>query len=417
MNDQPATGCPYSLRDLDSTYPYDLYEKMRAYSGEAGSAVWDEKMKAWLFVSSAACREMLLQDISKLKFWTHSLGAVAHEIHGNRALKMLFGTDQQRVHKWWVLQFSPAGLAPFRTTGIRPLVHRLIDEFIESGETELASAYARRLPVRAICVITGLPVEDDEWIEECQALMEPIDKFFNYAMSGSDEIMENARLAAHALDAKLLPFIEARRDGTGDDLISRLWRDGPALMPEWGIPDMLSHVRNMLFAGAETTRNALASTFYIMCTEPEVMAQVRTGGDEAIDRFVEESLRLYGPVHYRSRRAIDEMEIAGCPVAQDGPAIAVLAAANRDPARYADPDKVRLDRPNPRDHLTFNYGPRACAGAGLARMELTESVRAFIERLPDMHLDPAKPKPEYGGLALRDWKPVHVRFTPGAKRN
>lgn len=195
-------------------------------------------------------------------------------------------------------------------------------------------------------------------------------------------------------------------------MISRLRRDGPGLVPGWDTPDMLSNIRHMLFAGSGTTTHALASTLYLLLTEPGLDEAVRAGGDKAVRTLVEESLRLHGPVHYRSRRANRDFELGGATVRADDPIISVQSAANRDPARYQNPAAVDLGRPNPRDQIAFNYGPRTCVGANLARMEVQETVRAVLERLPGLRLDPDAAPPRLGGLQLRDFRPLNVLFAP-----
>ena len=401
-------SCPMSLKTMADRDPYPTYEAMRAY----GDVVWDDGMKAWLVLSADGCREMMKTDLDALRFWTKDLGDIARDIQGVSSLTLLEGEPHRRLHTWWLQQYSAPEMERFRLPSMRPLVNSLIDRFIAAGRAELVEDYGRLLPIRAIAIVMDLPWQDEDWITELQDTMKPIETFFNYSMAGDAAIIANARAAGRKLEGLLLPFIESRRVGTGDDAISRLWRDAPALVPGWEIGDMLSNIRHMLFAGSGTTTHALASTFYLLLTEPALSDQVRAGGDKALRALVEESLRLHGPVHYRSRRANRDFTLAGTAVHADDPVISVQSAANRDPSRYECPAQVDLARPNPRDHIAFNYGPRTCVGANLARMEVQESVRAVQERLPGLRLNPDAPPPEFGGLQLRDFRPLHVLFTP-----
>ena len=408
MTAQRPSACPVSLKSMAGRDPYPAYEAMR----EHGDVVWDEGMQAWLVLSADGCRQLMRTDLDALRFWTKDLGDVARDIQGVSSLTLLEGEPHRLLHGWWLRQYSIPEMERFRLPGMRPLVNGLFDRFAAAGRAELVEDYARLLPIRAIAIVMDLPWQDEGWIAELQETMKPIETFFNYSMAGDAAIVSNARAAGLKLEGMLLPFIESRRNGEGTDVISRLWREAPAMVPGWDVGDMLSNIRHMLFAGSGTTTHALASTLYLLLTEPGLPDQVRAGGDKAVRALVEESLRLHGPVHYRSRRANRDFALGGAMVRQDDPVISVQSAANRDPARYACPAKLDLERPNPRDHIAFNYGPRTCVGANLARMEVQESVRAALERLPGLRLDPAAPPPAFGGLQLRDFRPLHVLFTP-----
>jgi cytochrome P450 len=88
----------------------------------------------------------------------------------------------------------------------------------------------------------------------------------------------------------------------------------------------------------------------------------------------------------------------------------VHAAANRDPKKFACPVDIDLGRSRLKDHLAFNFGPRACVGAGLARAEMHDSIQILLDRLPNLRLDPAAEAPRFGSLFMRSWRPLHVIF-------
>jgi cytochrome P450 len=408
MPDSNSKQCPFSVKGFEGKDPYPVYESMR----EFGDIVWDEGMKAWLVLSADGCRKLMGNDVKKLRFWTTDLPEAAADIQGTRGLKLATGDYHFQLHSWWLRQFAPAELKPFREAGIRPLVHRLIDRFAADGRVDLIAQFASLLPIRAICVIMDLPWRDDDWVAHCFETMKPIEAFFNYTMVGDNTVIDAARAAANKMNSILMPFIDQRRAGTGNDMISRLWRDGPGLRPDWGDLDVVTNVRHMMFAGSETTTHALANAFYVLMTEPGIAGKIRDAGERGVNVFVEEMLRLYGPVQLRSRRANEDIEVAGLVVKKDQSVVSVQSAANRDPNKYSNPTEIDLNRKNPHDHIAFNYGPRTCVGAGLARIEMQESIIAFLERLPDLRLDPAAPKPEFHGFQLREFRPLKALFTP-----
>lgn len=408
---QSAAGCPFSVKEAEGKDPFSLYRKMREY----GDVVWDGGMQAWMVLTADGCRKMMSYDNDKLRFWTADLSDEAKEIQGRRGLKLAVGEDHFRLHSWWVRQLSVSGIEPFRLSGIRPLVHTLVDRFIEKGKVDLVEEFCSLLPVRAICVVMGLPWQDDAWADRCFETMEPIARFFNYSTAANDDIMQAARAAANKLNQILMPYVEARRSGEGDDMISRLWRDGHMLRPDWGVEDVVTNVRHLFFAGSETTVHALSNMLYILMTQPELKAQISAAGAHGIPNCVEEILRLYGPVQLRTRLANENLEIEGVRVHKNQAVVSVQGAANRDAAKYPNPDAIDLARRAPRDHIAFNTGPHTCVGSGLARIELQEVLAAVLERMPDLRLDPAAPPPSMRGFQWRAFSPLHALFTPGTR--
>ena len=412
VTEQSAGRCPFSVKEVEGTDPFAHYEKMRGY----GDVIWDAGMNAWLVMTADGCRKMMSYDNDKLRFWTADLSDEAKEIQGKRGLKLSTGEDHFRLHSWWIRQFSSVGIETFRVPGVRPLVHSLIDRFIERGKVNLIDEFNALLPVRAICVIMGLPWQDDAWADSCFQKMKPIARFFNYSTTGGDDIMQAARAAVRELNQILMPFVEERRAGTGDDMISRLWRDGNTIRSDWGVEDVVTNVRHLFFAGSETTAHTLSNAFYILLSQPGMKDRIRDAGENGVPNFVEEVLRLYGPVQFRTRLANDDLELGGVTVKKNQAVVSAQAAANRDPSKYPHPNEIDLARRAPRDHIAFNTGPHTCVGAGLARIEMQEAISAFMERMPDLRLDPAAPAPVMHGFQWREFAPLHGLFTPGAKR-
>ena len=131
--------------------------------------------------------------------------------------------------------------------------------------------------------------------------------------------------------------------------------------------------------------------------------------------FIEESLRLYGPVLFRPRVALEDVQVGDVTVRKGETALVLLASSGRDPAHYACPHMVDIARPAPRDHMSFYFGPHTCPGGALARAELQEATRILLDRLPDVRFDPEAEKPVFEGLLVRRWQPLNVVFTPGER--
>ena len=145
----------------------------------------------------------------------------------------------------------------------------------------------------------------------------------------------------------------------------------------------------ILPAGVETTYRASGNLLVAMLTEPSLLEMVRA--DRSIMRgAIEEALRWEPPISTVVRVAKRDCELGGIAIPKGTNVSVSVAAANRDPAHYPDPDRFDPTRTNIA-HLTFGAGPHVCLGMPLARMETTVAINALLDRLPDLRLDPTAP--------------------------
>jgi cytochrome P450 len=201
---------------------------------------------------------------------------------------------------------------------------------------------------------------------------------------------------------------ERRRDPQ-DDLISTLAEseiDGERLSDD----EIFAFLLLILPAGVETTYRASGNLLVAMLTEPSLFEAVRA--DRGMLRgAIEEALRWEPPISMVVRVARRDCELGGIAIPEGTNVSVSVAAANRDPAHYPDPDRFDPTRKNI-THLTFGAGPHVCLGMPLARMETTVAINALLDRLPDLHLDPAAPAPCIKGVAFRSPAALPVEFTP-----
>ena len=397
--------------------PYQFYANLHWQ----GKVVWDAGMKAWLVPSYEVCKEIMRADDISFKMPEKLNAERRHKLAevqgGPRVVTILEGDDHKRMHQWWLRAFSPRRIATWRESVIRPITNRIIDRFIERGTADLSAEFAQLVPIRVIAAVTGLPWEDDSWVGEVKSLNDQVLAIFSSAPTNSEaenaNVVSGARAAAEKLDAMLRPFVLRRRSRPGDDLISALWRDGPQLLPEWSELDVLANLRMMIQGGADTTAHAIANACMLLLTQPTLSEEIRSGGESKANTFVEEVLRLHGPVHFRSRSTLADVTIVGCPFLRGDAVIPVVAAANRDPTHYERPEEVNLDRQSPTDHFAFHFGIRMCVGSALARAEILDAVNALLARMVDLKPDASLQPPRFTGWLLRSYCPINVRFTPG----
>jgi cytochrome P450 len=404
----PSTADPSIVGTADLE-PFDRYEEIRAL----GPIAWSNEMNAWLVTSYETCKFVLNGDEEFIRHADQASRTMARE-YSDRSLKFLRGEDHYQMHQWWLRAFSPKKVATWREPLVTPIVDKAFDAIVSNGRAELFTDIASRIPVRVIAAVMGLPWRDDDWITTCKSLLRvllgPVDRRF-----AADEHLEsNAAEASGQLRTILTPIIRERQRDPTDDMISALWKDGPSIFDDWGEEDVFAHVLNMFIGGTDTTSMGISSALYVLLTVDEVKDQLLEGA--SVSAYVEEALRLFSPVQFRHRLLMQDMEIDGQQVKEDDSIVPVLAAANRDPEHYSCPAGVDLERRASRDHLAFNFGPRVCVGAALARLEIDEVVRQLLDRMPDVALDSTAEPPAISGFVLRSYGPLHVTFRPSAPR-
>jgi cytochrome P450 len=385
--------------------PYDFYERLR-WATPAGIR-WDEGCGAWLVNAYSECKVIHRDEDTFAHRYLDFPGA-AEVWGGDRALLNLEGSAHAELHRFMLSYFTTRVVENYRASFVQPLTETLLARAASRGEAELDRAVAVRLPAYVIAAILGVSLDDEESLEKCKVWTEAT--FVWVATRGEDPAILAAALdAARNLDELVKPLILARKAGTGDDLISTLWREGPKVREDWGEPDMLAQARVVLNAGSHSTSHLLRNCIYMLLTRPELRTQLNSE-PSLIQNFVDETMRYLGVIHFHIRSAEIDTEIAGCPVAKGDRVQSILSAANRDPEHFDDPLEFRLDRRNVQTHLGFGFGPRRCIGANLARAEAAEMVRQMLVALPDLEFAEGAPAPEMSGNMGRSYSPLYARW-------
>lgn len=289
-------------------------------------------------------------------------------------------------------------LERWRTELVEVVVHELIDRFASRGKTDLVREYTFAFPVQVIARLMGLPRED--YVRFQQLSIELLSVVFNWDIG----MAASATLKEYFGDI----LAERRRDPQ-DDLISVLAEseiEGERLTDD----EIFAFLLLILPAGVETTYRASGNLLVAMLTDPSLLEMVQT--DRSLLRgAIEEALRWEPPISTVVRVAKRDCELGGIAIPEGTNVSVSVASANRDPAHYPDPDRFDPTRKN-FAHLTFGAGPHVCLGMPLARMETMVAINALLDRLPDLHLDPAAPQPVINGVAFRSPAALPVEFTP-----
>jgi cytochrome P450 len=391
-----------SVKDAD---PFGFYEALRARS----PIVRDEVMNAWLVLDYAECRDIESNEAAFANPYANASDLMRKIKGGASNITLTQGEVHERLRRFHSRLLSPKAVASYREQHVLPIIEFLIRRIEPKRSADLAADYADQLPPRVIAALFGMPWQDDDLVKRILHLHEDIMGWIGM-QHATGPLADRAIAAADELNAMLLHYLRLRRDQPADDFASRIWLDAPDYYGEIDEAAALGISREIFLGGSDTTVHALANCFYLMLTRPDLRARIAADRGASLAAFVEESMRIYGSVQYRFRIAASDTRIGGVDVKAGDVLVLVHAAANRDPKKFSCPMDIDLNRPRLRDHLAFNVGPRTCVGAGLARVEMHDSIQTLLDRLPNLRLDPGAEVPRFSSLFMRSWRPLHVLF-------
>jgi cytochrome P450 len=346
---------------------------------------------------------------SGMGVWLASGHAEAGAVLRDRRLGRVFG-PRTPESDWdtfnWLHADSILDSEPPKHTRLRRLVagafgrghvRRLAPRIQELAEGLLADLpdddfdviehYAEPLPVLVIAELLGVPDADRHHLRPwSQAIV----RMYEVDRSPADEVA--AREASGAFAAYVEELAAQRAKAPGDDLLTDLVtaRDGSDRL---SAHELVATAVLLLNAGHEASVNGFGNGLHSWLTAPD-RPRLDVCDDAAVSRMVEEFLRHDSPLHLFERTAKEPAEMAGVVLEPGDKVAALLGAANRDPAVFADPDRFDGGRdPNP--HLAFGAGIHFCIGAPLARLELEISVRTMLARFPDLVVVEAQRRPTF----------------------
>ncbi|MEU9043694.1 MULTISPECIES: cytochrome P450 [unclassified Kitasatospora] len=278
-----------------------------------------------------------------------------------------------RLRRLVVRAFTPGtvdGLRPY----IRALAEQLVGPWEPGAEVDLIADLAGPLPVTVICQLLGVPPVDRDRIRSWST-----DLFATGDHARIDE-------ASHALADYMTRLITAKRGSPDTALLSQLIAvrdaDGDHLSEE----ELVSLGLLLLVAGHETTTAAIGNAVLALLRHPDDLEHLRAG-PHRIPTAVDELLRYDSPVSVATwRHAPEAVRLGDTEVAAGTPVFVCPGAANRDPRRFTDPDRLVLQRPDAAQHLAFGHGIHRCLGAPLAHAEVETTLRVLLERFPGMRL-------------------------------
>jgi cytochrome P450 len=293
-----------------------------------------------------------------------------------QAFLSMEGPDHQRLRRLAMVALSPQAMDRHRPR-MRATMNRLIDAVASASQIDAVGELLEHYPMPVICGVLGVPDTDIPFFSQTAL------DWTRWMYGGPAAVP--AALAAHdAMDDYMHRLVHGRHDLEGEDVISGLLRaesEGDRLTRE----EVIHTAASLIVPGLETTFSSLGSGLYLFAQHPdqwEALAQDPT----LLPGAVEEILRFAPVGPTLERIAGEDIELDGLKIPRDAHVVVALAAVNRDPQLFPDPDRFDILRRPQRLHMTFGGGRHTCLGLHLARAELQEALGCLSQRLTGLHL-------------------------------
>ncbi len=293
--------------------------------------------------------------------------------------------DHRKLRNLVNLAFTPRAVARL-SDRVTQITQELLDEVRHKGIMDIVSDIAFPLPAKVIAELLGVPAED--W-----------DIFQRWARVGDSDTAsrESGRSMQMEMFNYFTNLLEERRRSPREDLISSLSVaevDGVRLSQ----PELISFCTLLLAAGQETTKNLITNA--IVCLNDYPASMQRLIDEPAlVPTAIEEILRFLPPVWFLLRQTKEDVELAGQHIPANQAVLAWTASANRDPARFPDPDRFDIER-EPNRHLAFGHGIHFCVGAPLARLEAKIALPMMLQQLKSLQRVEGVPITVHAGIVF-----------------
>ena len=366
---------------LEDPFPY--YRELR----EARPVHWNERWRGWIVaryadVYAGLHDDRLLADTVTPYFETRlspedrARFALTYEVLNSWSV-FVDPPKHTRLRKIFSRSFTPKTVQTMRGI-VQSFVTELLDQWQAKREVDLINDFGYLMPANVIATIIGAPRADLDrfhaWSWELNELL--------HGGVGSPQRLERAQQSIVEFKAYLLELYEQRLKQPRDDMMSWLMevqRNDSSLTRE----EVVYSCMLILNAGHETTQIMIGNTVAALLQQGQW--QRLREQPALVKSAIEECLRFNGPMKGTMRAAAVDMQIGGVDVKSGDRVMLLMASANRDPAQFADPDRLDIAR-NPNPHLAFGHGVHFCLGAPLARLEVEIGLSEMARRFSDIEL-------------------------------
>jgi pimeloyl-[acyl-carrier protein] synthase len=383
--------------------PYPLFRRLRTED----PVHWDHFLHTWVVTRYVDVLEVLHNFSAERTHTPEKLKAMGLSEMGPIAqlmVKQMLFMDppaHTRLRSLASQAFSPARVEVLRSH-IREIVNRLLDAALDKNRMDLIADLAEPLPAIVTAEMLGVPLSDRHQLKAWSADFAEMLGNFQHNPEHAPRMLRTV----HAMTTYFRDAVRQQRDNPRQGLVHSLMMaevDGDRLTEE----EIVANSIVTMVGGQETTTNLIGNGVLSLLRNPGEMKRLREDLT-LVPSAVEEMLRYESPSQHTGRLAQGDVELGGKVIRKGQAVMAVMAAANRDPERFPDPDRFDLSRQDNR-HLAFGYAAHFCFGAALARVEAQEAFEAIVQKLPNLELDPS-PLVWRNNLGLRGLTALPVSF-------
>jgi len=404
---QEPVSPPFSLYQLLDPEiladPYPLYRSLR----ECDPVLWDPPLHAWVVTSYSGVKEVLHKFSADRTPTPEQLTAM-----GMRALEpvaavmvrqMLFmdAPAHSRLRGLCASAFTSRSVDSLREH-IQDVADRLIDRVLPQGRMDVIADFANPLPAIVTAELMGLPSGDHEQLKSWSADFAEMLGNFQHNPDRVGRVVRSVGEMTAYLRSAMQEQARSPRKG-----LVRLLMDASVDGVRLNDDEVIANIIVTMVGGQETTTNLIGNGLLTLLNHPDDLARLRDDPSLMVSA-VEELLRYESPSQHTARLAPHDMVLGGKEIRKRQAVMAVMAAGNRDPAQFPDPDRLDLMRPNNR-HLAFGWAAHFCFGAPLARIEGQVAFSTLLRRLRNVALEP-QPLVWRQNLGLRGLTALPVIF-------
>lgn len=385
--------------------PYPLYKRLR----DSDPVHWDPFLHAWVVTGYQDCIAVLHKMSADRTPTPEQIKAMGIDslapIARVMTKQMLFmdAPAHTRLRKLCSVAFTSRRIEGMRAH-IAEIAQKLIARARPQGGMDLIAEFAAPLPAIVTAEMLGVPTDDHEQLKSWSADFAEMLGNFQHNPDRAARVLTSVEEMTAYFRAAISAPERLPREGLIYSLLTAEV-DGARLSEE----EVIANTIVTMVGGQETTTNLIGNGLLTLLRHPTALAQLRDN-PAIIESAVEELLRYESPSQHTARIAPEDCELGGKHIRKRDAVMAVMAAANRDPARFAEPDRLDLLRPDNR-HLAFGWAAHFCFGAPLARMEAQIAFTALLQGLRDLDL-PAQKLVWRENLGLRGLKALNVTFRP-----
>jgi pimeloyl-[acyl-carrier protein] synthase len=383
--------------------PYPLYRRLREFE----PVHWDPFLHSWVVTSYAECVVVLGKYKAARTPSLEQLEAMGLSVlapYAGMMLKQILFMDgpmHARLRAVCMSAFSPRRIELMRQT-LRDNANALLDGIVAQGEMDLVSDFARPFPAFVLATLLGLPTSDGNQLRIWGSDVSELLGNFEHDQDRVSELL----VSLEAIRSYMVTMVTERRGELYDGVLSALLEaevDGARLTPD----EIVANAILVVAGGFEESANLIGCGMYSLFQRPEQFAQMRDH-PEIHQSAVEELLRFEAPTQQTGRLAPEDAVLGGQQIRKGDMVTVVLGAANRDPQRFPNPDRLDLTRADNR-HLSFGWASHYCVGAPFSRLMGQAAFEALFRRLPGLTL--VTQKPEWRNMAfLRGITSLQVEF-------